>query len=650
MAINTKRRYISLIAWLITTFLLASSTSVLCQDTPQPPLKADDGKFGIGMVPKMDGGYFFWDATTNADNIERMLYRTVGDIPEVDRLYVINDSEHLLQTLVKLKKAGRKVDYLVLAGHGSRDTPGLKWGKDDMTPEELDLEWNRVQLRVAEGLVKDPSKSTMTPAEIRQRRNELAARVILLESAGDTFAPNATVLLINCSAAATEKGQQYVKAMGQSFLGKNGGSITASRKDIKLYEADWWLKGIGFLIRQWRIPSWNETLVWGDWVTTRIAPASARRWELAETIVDPDKKNGRHESKNGSGEVVSSDTYAFSTTALAIQGTRLERKWDANITWKLPQTIIDKVDNRFEIEMSASVPSNIHWAFNVFVVPYVTEYQRCTIEIVDVWHDGAAHVAYPDISSAGLADSRINPTVGWAKMDPELNPLRAALGHEVINTSKAIYEVFPSGALPEFNIALHASGCGLADTPMIVAKYRLMKALPPPPSAATPPKTLKPAANLAAPVPPKPAAGKIAPKGKTAASAPKPAKPVANKIGSKTAEADIGREVASSTTVQATSSNKQLPTEFGTWSATKMEIKALVTTIELKDGVWRATKLPGPIMEIGSELLSVDGLVVAGQTPEEIRDLIIGPKGRQVKFIFREPKSGRLMTTGYVRK
>lgn len=261
----------------VATLFVAPAAQSIAQSTPQPPPKANDGKFGVGMVPYMDGGYYFWNSTTKADNTERMLYRIMGDMPEIDRMYVVNDSEHMLQMLVKLKKAGRKLDYLVLAGHGSRNTPGIKWGKDDMVPEEVDLDWNKEQLRRAKDILKDPSKTNMKPADLRKQRDELAARVNLLESIGGVLAPKATVLLINCSAAATARGEHFVKAFGQVLLGKSGGTIIASRQDIGLFEVDWWAKGIGYFIRQWKVPSWGETLVWGDWVSFGIPPATKKQ-------------------------------------------------------------------------------------------------------------------------------------------------------------------------------------------------------------------------------------------------------------------------------------------------------------------------------------------------------------------------------------
>ena len=67
----------------------------------------------------------------------------------IDRVYNINDSLHMIQTLEKIRQSGRQINYLVIAGHGSRDTPGIKFAKDDMIPEEIDLKWNEDQLALA---------------------------------------------------------------------------------------------------------------------------------------------------------------------------------------------------------------------------------------------------------------------------------------------------------------------------------------------------------------------------------------------------------------------------------------------------------------------------------------------------------------------
>ncbi|MDP9226782.1 MAG: hypothetical protein M3P18_23655 [Actinomycetota bacterium] len=185
-----------------------------------------DSKFGVGVVPYLNAG----------DETEQKPHRAVGTMPEVDRMYNINDSTHLFQTLLNIKKSGRQINYLVIAGHGSRDTPGIKFAKDDMIPEEVDLKWNQDQLAIAQKLKQNPSATSKTPAQVDQIISDLSTRIAFLETASDVMAKDAVVLLINCSAAATPRGQKFVRDFGEALLGKRGGQIIAPKRDIFLNE------------------------------------------------------------------------------------------------------------------------------------------------------------------------------------------------------------------------------------------------------------------------------------------------------------------------------------------------------------------------------------------------------------------------------
>ena len=205
-----------------------------------------DSKFGVGVVPYLNAG----------DETEQKLHRVVGAMPEVDRMYNINDSAHLFQTLLNIKRSGKQIDYLVIAGHGSRDTPGIKFAKDDMIPEEVDLKWNQEQLAVAKRLKQNPGATSKTPAQIDQIISDLSTRIAFLQTASDVMAKDAVVLLINCSAAATPKGQKFVRDFGDVLLGKRGGQIIAPKRDIFLNERNSLLQQMwtGVLEGEWVQP------------------------------------------------------------------------------------------------------------------------------------------------------------------------------------------------------------------------------------------------------------------------------------------------------------------------------------------------------------------------------------------------------------
>jgi hypothetical protein len=214
---------------------------------------AADSAFGVGMVPFLNGG----------DKAERYMHQAVGDMPEIDRVYNINDSLSMLRTLERIKQSGRQINYLVIGGHGSRDTPGIKFAKDDMIPEEIDLKWNESQLRLALHLRANPQSAVnvrVTPQQLDQQIKELKTRIAFLKTASEVMAKDAVVLLVNCSAAATPRGQKFVHDFGEVLLGKRGGHIIASKSDIYFHETyTGWLKGLAGVLK-----------IKGEWVSVPI--------------------------------------------------------------------------------------------------------------------------------------------------------------------------------------------------------------------------------------------------------------------------------------------------------------------------------------------------------------------------------------------
>jgi hypothetical protein len=186
---------------------------------------ASPAKFGVGFVPYTEGG----------DASEQLLFKAMGELPQVDRVYGADDSLHLFRTLLKLRDSGRKIDYLVIAGHGSGETPGVKFAKDDMIPEEVSLAWNRNYLTSAVAALKNPGDSKHAQY-LKKEIADTRLRIAFLESISDVMAKDAVVVLINCSAARTNKGKEFVRDFGDVLLGRRGGHIIASERDIVLKE------------------------------------------------------------------------------------------------------------------------------------------------------------------------------------------------------------------------------------------------------------------------------------------------------------------------------------------------------------------------------------------------------------------------------
>jgi hypothetical protein len=78
------------------------------------------------------------------------------------------------------------------------------------------------------------------------------------------------VVLINCSAAATPRGQAFVCNFGQVLLGKRGGHIIASRVDVSLRVRSSLLQRAWTQVFTGQIVETGDVFVQGDWVSIPI--------------------------------------------------------------------------------------------------------------------------------------------------------------------------------------------------------------------------------------------------------------------------------------------------------------------------------------------------------------------------------------------
>lgn len=262
---------------------------------------AEPKKLGVGFVPHMDAG----------DKAEVMLHRFVGEMPEVDQIFNINGGEHMLKTLVKLKKKGKKLDYLVLAGHGSRETPAMKWAKDDMLPQEINLAFQKEQLAIARRSkgIKGLSKARMK--EIDDTLRTAPATIKLLEAIPGVMKSGAVVVMINCSAAGTDEGKAFVETFGKLLLGADGGQIVASTTDISLREVEDIYDQVGELFGTGEVKAWGEPYITGSWVTVHIPKGSTNK--LADVPAKPAAPPSTPEPGKELGVFVAGDVVMVNT-------------------------------------------------------------------------------------------------------------------------------------------------------------------------------------------------------------------------------------------------------------------------------------------------------------------------------------------------
>jgi hypothetical protein len=182
---------------------------------------------GVGMVPSTG---------QNGDEEEKLMTKIVSEIPEVaGHLYAPQSAGAIFSTLLKLKEEGRRINFLIIAGHGSAAKPHIAFPGGDLGPETVNLPQLRQNLARYEQILKraqDPQSQSKACEHITELREQIKH----LESISEVMTPGAMVFLLNCSPAATAAGEEFVKNLGEVLLSKNGGKIIASRNDTDLFE------------------------------------------------------------------------------------------------------------------------------------------------------------------------------------------------------------------------------------------------------------------------------------------------------------------------------------------------------------------------------------------------------------------------------
>jgi hypothetical protein len=213
---------------------------------------------GVGFVPFLSGG----------DEVEETMRLLVGSFGYVDRIYNPATSDALFSTLVKLGRAGKTVGVVVIAGHGSKDNPRIDLSADDVEPADVDLPG--LQRRIAVFQRAD-ALGRLTSTQ-RQELQALRARVAFLRSVSAVMKPGAEVLLVNCSPAATAKGQEFLRNLAQVMLGRHGGTLVASRSDVELGQVRWIAGKIRAFLKTGENVSIGDYFASGDWVRFAVNP------------------------------------------------------------------------------------------------------------------------------------------------------------------------------------------------------------------------------------------------------------------------------------------------------------------------------------------------------------------------------------------
>ena len=212
---------------------------------------------------------------------DKALYAYLGQLPNVQRIHLSRSPDAFFTHLAKLASDGKKIDSMIILGHGSADIPHIQMaGPEDLVLEHFDLSLIKARIAHISG---EAEKAEKNYCQAQAERNFTAAlehakaltkllnalrryrhNLENLQQVRGIMNPDARILLLNCSAAATPGGEEFVKAIGAALM-TQGGVIKASRTDINVGQVA--ADGSGFIDGLWGFTKWTMALLWYGEVT-----------------------------------------------------------------------------------------------------------------------------------------------------------------------------------------------------------------------------------------------------------------------------------------------------------------------------------------------------------------------------------------------
>jgi tetratricopeptide (TPR) repeat protein len=200
-------------------------------------------------------------APAKRDVGEDLFYRQFGQMRGIDFILQASSAKDVMPTLAKLKRSGKRVKTLIIAGHGDQNQAGIQissvndilkeWDVDrELMAREVDG-WKQKRARVLSNLCPLAGKTERTGAEIQQRaalekQLEIADAQIadwerVLQDAEDAYgvmAPDGFIMLFNCFAAADESHLAFSKALARTLFGNNRGKLMVSATAIQVQDVN----------------------------------------------------------------------------------------------------------------------------------------------------------------------------------------------------------------------------------------------------------------------------------------------------------------------------------------------------------------------------------------------------------------------------
>ncbi len=248
--------------WLFTVCCLAPSLLVSAVTPPDESTK----KVGVGIVAH---------PLETGDEVEKAMYTWMGQTPQIEHIFIPDNPQHLFELLRKVGMNNKQIKFLVLAGHGSAQTPSINLHRDVLWPTDVDPVYLKQQLKLYQKILKARQAKNRDTRRAQKEVDTYKRKLQDLESLSEVMAENATVILVNCSTARTDAGRQFVQNFGNALLSKRGGTIIASREDVAVEQIDSRLELLNRMLFNWEYPTPGDILVAGDWQHFPIAAKTA---------------------------------------------------------------------------------------------------------------------------------------------------------------------------------------------------------------------------------------------------------------------------------------------------------------------------------------------------------------------------------------
>jgi len=234
-------------------------------------------------------------------------YGLAKQLATPENIFPVTTPKQFFDTLLKLKDRGKSVGRLYVTGHGQLGTPNIEFSKNKASdwpedgclwPKDVNLARFREQLATYEsGHMEGMDFNGRDSASGREIIQKLRARIKYLEQVSEAMDKNAEVLLVNCGAAGTPDGVEFVKNLGEVLMGKNGGIIIASKTNVGVAEDGVATRFIGVCVSalSWfnrTMHSAGDYFIQGDFVGFKILPRPAGSVQIAVKRMKKNPWNG----------------------------------------------------------------------------------------------------------------------------------------------------------------------------------------------------------------------------------------------------------------------------------------------------------------------------------------------------------------------